>query len=34
MGQEPVAPVIPSEIIQKMTDRYTVAYERTTGHSL
>jgi len=34
MGQEPVAPAIPSEIIQKMTDRYTAAYERTTGHSL
>ena len=34
MGQEPVAPAIPSEIIQKMTDRYTAAYERTTGYSL
>jgi phosphoribosylaminoimidazole-succinocarboxamide synthase len=34
MGQEPVAPTIPSEIIQKMTDRYIAAYERTTGHSL
>ena len=34
MGQEPVAPTIPSEIIQKMTHRYTAAYERTTGYSL
>ena len=33
-GQEPVAPAIPQEIIQKMTDRYVVAYERTTCHSL
>ena len=34
MGQEPVAPAIPSELVQKMTDRYVAAYERTTGHSL
>ena len=33
-GQEPKAPAIPQEIIQKMTDRYVAAYERTTGHSL
>jgi len=33
-GQEPVAPEIPAEIIQKMTDRYVTAYERTTGLSL
>jgi len=33
-GQEPVAPEIPAEIIQKMTDRYVAAYERTTGMSL
>ena len=33
-GQEPVAPQIPSELIQKMTDRYVAAYERTTGLSL
>ncbi len=33
-GQEPKAPAIPQEIIQKMTDRYVIAYERTTGHSL
>ena len=33
-GQEPSAPSIPQEIIQKMTDRYVAAYERTTGNSL
>ena len=33
-GQEPVAPQIPSELVQKMTDRYVAAYERTTGFSL
>ena len=33
-GREPSAPTIPPEIIQKMTDRYVTAYERTTGHSL
>ena len=33
-GQEPVAPQIPSELVQKMTDRYVAAYERTTGLSL
>ena len=33
MGQEPVAPAIPQEIIQKMTDRYIAAYERTTNQS-
>ena len=33
-GNEPIAPAIPPEIIQKMTDRYIAAYERTTGHSL
>ncbi len=33
-GQEPTAPNIPPEIIQKMTDRYVAAYERTTGMSL
>ena len=33
-GQEPKAPAIPSEIIQKMTERYVAAYERTTGSSL
>ena len=34
IGQEPVAPTIPPKIIQKMTDRYVAAYERTTGQSL
>ena len=33
-GEEPVAPSIPEEIIDKMTQRYTTAYERTTGKSL
>lgn len=33
-GQEPIPPVIPSEVIQKMTDRYVIAYEKLTGHSL
>ncbi len=33
-GQEPKAPVIPSEIIQKMTERYVAAYEHITGCSL
>ena len=33
-GQEPTAPTIPPEIIQKMTERYVAAYERTTGNSL
>ena len=33
-GKEPIAPMIPQEIIQKMTDRYVIAYEKLTGHSL
>ena len=33
-GQEPIPPSIPLEIIQKMTDRYIIAYEKLTGHSL
>lgn len=33
-GQEPIPPAIPSEIIQKMTNRYVIAYEKLTGHSL
>jgi phosphoribosylaminoimidazole-succinocarboxamide synthase len=33
-GKEPVAPTIPQEIIQKMTQRYVTAYERVTGNSL
>ena len=33
-GNEPIAPEIPQEIIQKMTDRYVQAYEKLTGQSL
>lgn len=33
-GEEPVAPEIPQEIISKMTQRYVIAYEKLTGHSL
>tara|TARA_B100000029_G_scaffold101452_1_gene91739 strand:- start:200 stop:1048 length:849 start_codon:yes stop_codon:yes gene_type:complete len=33
-GEEPIAPYIPSEIINKMTQRYVTAYERTTGKTL
>ena len=33
-GDEPIAPNIPKEIINKMTQRYTTAYERTTGKTL
>jgi len=33
-GEEPIAPSIPSEIIDKMTQRYVTAYERTTGRTL
>ena len=33
-GEEPIAPSIPSEIIDKMTQRYITAYERTTGKTL
>jgi phosphoribosylaminoimidazole-succinocarboxamide synthase len=29
-GQEPIAPTIPSDLIQKMTERYVTAYERFT----
>jgi phosphoribosylaminoimidazole-succinocarboxamide synthase len=34
VGKEPIAPAIPEEIIQKMTDRYVTAYKRTTGNSI
>jgi len=34
MGQEPVAPKIPEEIIAKMTERYVIAYEKLSGKSL
>ncbi len=33
-GKEPVAPNIPDEIIQKMTQRYVMAYEKLTGNTL
>ena len=33
-GDEPIAPNIPKEIIDKITQRYTTAYERTTGKTL
>jgi len=33
-GKEPIAPSIPFEIIQKMTDRYVTAYEQLTGHRI
>ena len=33
-GEEPTAPSIPPEIIDKMTQRYVTAYERTTGKIL
>jgi phosphoribosylaminoimidazole-succinocarboxamide synthase len=33
-GKEPIAPEIPSEIIQTITQRYIIAYEKLTGLSL
>jgi len=33
-GKEPIPPAIPTEIIQKITNRYVIAYEKLTGHSL
>lgn len=33
-GKEPVAPDIPSEIIEKMTMRYVTSFEKITGHGL
>ena len=33
-GKDPIAPFIPPEIIDKMTQRYITAYERTTGKTL
>ena len=33
-GKEPVAPEIPQEIIEKMTERYVIAYEKLAGKSL
>ena len=33
-GKEPIAPEIPSEIIQTITQRYIIAYEKLTGLSI
>ncbi|QMU55333.1 MAG: phosphoribosylaminoimidazolesuccinocarboxamide synthase [Nitrosopumilus sp.] len=33
-GKEPVAPLIPQEIISKMTQRYVAAYGKLTGNNL
>jgi len=33
-GKNPIAPQIPSDLINKMTERYVIAYERLTGDSL
>ncbi len=33
-GKKPTAPDIPSEIIERMTQRYVIAYEKLTGKSL
>ena len=33
-GEEPTAPSIPLEIIDKMTQRYVTAYDRTTGKTI
>ena len=33
-GKEPTAPIIPDEIISKMTSRYVTAFEKITGKSL
>lgn len=32
--KEPIAPELPSELCQQMSQRYIMAYERITGHSL
>jgi len=34
VGREPVAPEIPNNIVQKMTERYVTAYEKLTGNTL
>ncbi len=34
VGNEPVAPEIPQELISKMTERYVIAYEKLSGKSL
>ena len=33
-GKEPIAPIIPIEIISKMAERYVIAYEKLTGNTL
>jgi phosphoribosylaminoimidazole-succinocarboxamide synthase len=33
-GNEPTAPQIPTEIIQTITERYVIAYEKLTGQTL
>jgi phosphoribosylaminoimidazole-succinocarboxamide synthase len=33
-GKEPTAPQIPSDIIETITERYVIAYEKLTGNSL
>jgi phosphoribosylaminoimidazole-succinocarboxamide synthase len=33
-GNDPTAPQIPSEIIQTITERYVIAYEKLTGQTL
>ena len=33
-GKDPTAPIIPQEIIQKMTTRYVTAFEKLTGQAL
>ena len=34
MGQEPVAPSIPTDLISKMTQRYVTAYQKLTGYTI
>jgi phosphoribosylaminoimidazole-succinocarboxamide synthase len=34
IGEEPIPPVIPEKIIQKMTERYVTSFERLTGLTL
>jgi phosphoribosylaminoimidazole-succinocarboxamide synthase len=34
LGKEPVAPIIPKEIIAKMSERYVHSYEKITGNPL
>ena len=33
-SDEPVAPLIPAELVTKITDRYVIAYEHMTGKTL